>query len=78
MTKGDSKGDSRKEALLNQGDVSAETEQLSSEELQQMHVPHGRGGEQVDGADPSDEQVDEHVSSENQPGASNAGAGQKS
>ena len=29
MTKGDSKGDSRKEALLEQGEVSAEAGQLS-------------------------------------------------
>ncbi len=77
MTKGDSKGDSRKEALLDQGDVSPETENLSSEEMAQMHVSHGRGGESVDGADPSDEQLDEHVSGDNQPGAKNAEAGQK-
>lgn len=76
MTKGDSKGDSRKEALLDQSDVSPETENLSSEEMAQMGVAHGRGGESVDGADPSDEQIDEHVSGDNQPGAKNAEAGQ--
>ena len=61
MTKGDSKGDSRKEALLDQGEVSAEAGQLSSQEQAQLHVSHGRGGQEVDGADPSDEQIDEHV-----------------
>ncbi len=75
MTDRDS--DTRREAHLNAGDVSPETEQLSSEETAQMHVSPGRGGGAVDGADPSDEQVDEHVSGETQPGASNAGAGQK-
>ena len=72
MTKGDSKGDSRKEALLEQGDVSAETEELSSQEQAQMHVSPGRGGGAVDGADPGDEQVDAHISGDNQPGARNA------
>ncbi len=72
MTKGDSKGDSRKEALLEQGDVSADTESLSDQEREQMGVSHGRGGESVDGADPSDEQIDSHVSGDNQPGAKNA------
>ena len=72
MTKGDSKGDSRKEALLDQGEVSAEAGQLSSQEQAQLHVSHGRGGQEVDGADPSDEQIDEHVSGDNQPGAKNA------
>ena len=72
MTKGDSKGDSRKEALLEQGDVSPDTESLSSEEAAQMHVSHGRGGQPVDGADPSDGQLNEHVSGDNQPGAENA------
>jgi len=72
MTKGDSKGDSRKEALLEQGDVSADAENLSSEEMQQMGTTPGRGGNSVDGADPSDEQVDSHVSGDNQPGAKNA------
>ncbi len=72
MTKGDSKGDSRKEALLDQGDVSAETEELSSQEQAQLGGHPGRGGGQVDGADPSDEQVDARISGENQPGAKNA------
>ncbi|WP_424950093.1 hypothetical protein [Deinococcus sp.] len=72
MTKGDSKGDSRKEALLNQGDVSPEAEELSSQEQAQLHVSHGRGGQEVDGADPTDEQIDRHVSGDNQPGARNA------
>jgi hypothetical protein len=49
MTKGDSKGDSRKEALLEQGDVTPDAEELSSEEQQQMGVSHGRGGQSVDG-----------------------------
>jgi hypothetical protein len=72
MTKGDSKGDSRKEALLGQGDVSPDTENLSSEEMAQMGAAHGRGGQSVDGADPTDEQLSEHVSGDNQPGAKNA------
>lgn len=66
------KGDSRKEALLDQGEVSAGAEGLSSQEQAQLHVSHGRGGQEVDGADPSDEQIDEHVSGDNQPGAKNA------
>jgi hypothetical protein len=74
MTKGDSKGDSRKEALLEQGDVTPDAEELSSEEQQQMGVSHGRGGQSVDGANASDEQIDEHVSGDNQPGAKNAEA----
>ena len=72
MTDRDSKGDSRKDALLNQGEVSAEAGQLSSQEQAQLHVSHGRGGQEVDGADPSDEQIDEHISGDNQPGAKNA------
>ena len=72
MTDKDGKGDSRKEALLDQGEVSAEAEELSSQEQAQLHVSHGRGGQSVDGADPTDEQIDEHVSGDNQPGARNA------
>ena len=72
MTDKDGKGDSRKDALLDQGEVSAEAEELSSQEQAQLHVSHGRGGQSVDGADPSDEQIDEHVSGDNQPGAKNA------
>ena len=72
MTDKDSKGDSRKDALLDQGEVSAEAGQLSSQEQAQLHVSHGRGGQEVDGADPSDEQLGEHVSGDNQPGAKNA------
>ena len=70
--------DSRTEAHLDQGDISPETEGLSSEEQAQMHAQPGRGAKQVDGANPSDAQVDEHVSSDNQPGAGNADAGQTS
>ena len=72
MTDRDSKGDSRKDALLDQGEVSAEAGQDSSQEQAQLHVSHGRGGQEVDGADPSDEQIDEHVSGDNQPGAKNS------
>ena len=35
-------------------------------------MSHGRGGQEVDGADPADEQIDEHISGDNQPGAKNA------
>ncbi|WP_425145833.1 hypothetical protein [Deinococcus sp.] len=60
-------GDARKRALLEAGDVSAETEALSQTEIEQMHIHPGRGAQPVEGADASEDYLDEHAEGENDP-----------
>ncbi|MFB9995074.1 hypothetical protein ACFFLM_24290 [Deinococcus oregonensis] len=54
------------------GDVSAETGQLSETEAQQMGAENGRGARQEQGAQASEEYVDEHISGTNDPAAKNS------
>jgi hypothetical protein len=60
--------DRRKEALLEQGDVSADPEELSGTESGQMGANAGRGARQEPGAEASEAYIDEHISGDSAPG----------
>ena len=64
--------DTTDQALLDTSDISAEPEDLTSQEAAQMDAREGRGARQVPGAEASDEYVAEHTEGTNDPAAKNA------
>lgn len=64
--------DSQAKTHADGGDVSADTEQLSDAEASEMGSQNGRGARQEQGAEASDEYVDEHISGGNDPAAKNS------
>ncbi|ULH14781.1 hypothetical protein MF271_12395 [Deinococcus sp. KNUC1210] len=59
--------DDRYQALQDAGDVTADAEDLSATEQEQMKIHEGRGARQEQGAEASEEYVDEHTTGDNNP-----------